>query len=202
MALTIQNVNNRIPATMGHSQSDKARSRERILSAAAHQIREQGLAAVSVGKLMQSVDLTHGGFYGHFASRSDLMAQALERALDDGVRAFETAGAHGPPAVAATVRGYLSRKHRDSRAGGCAIAALVGDVAREDDPAMRAAMAAHVEAFAEHLQQAMTRPNHDQALFAASAMIGALLVSRAMPNPAQADAVLTAAKKELLTLLR
>lgn len=187
---------------MGHSQSDKARSRERILGAAAHQIREQGLAAVSVGKLMQSVDLTHGGFYGHFASRSDLLAHALERALDDGKKAFEAAGDHAPPAVATTVRSYLSRKHRDSRASGCAIAALVGDVAREDDPAMRATMAAQIEAFADRLQQAMARPDRDRALFAASAMIGALLVSRVMASPAQADAVLAAAKKEMLTLLQ
>ncbi len=67
---------------MGHSQAEKAKNRERILAEAAEQIRETGLEALSVGKLMQKVNLTHGGFYGHFPSRSDLIAQALKRALD------------------------------------------------------------------------------------------------------------------------
>lgn len=38
---------------MGHSQADKMRSRERILSEAAEQIRDGGLESVSVGKLMR-----------------------------------------------------------------------------------------------------------------------------------------------------
>ena len=52
---------------MGHSQASKAGSRERILQQAAQQIRAEGLESLSVNKLMRSVDLTHGGFYGHFA---------------------------------------------------------------------------------------------------------------------------------------
>ena len=66
---------------MGHSQAEKVKNRERILAEAAEQIRETGLEALSVGKLMQKVNLTHGGFYGHFPSRSDLIAQALKQAL-------------------------------------------------------------------------------------------------------------------------
>ena len=45
---------------LGHSQAEKAQSRERILKEAADQIRDGGLESVSVGKLMKSVNLTHG----------------------------------------------------------------------------------------------------------------------------------------------
>jgi len=83
MTTTIHTVNTR-KTTMGHSQADKAQSRERILRKAADAVRDTGLESVSVGKLMRSVDLTHGGFYNHFGSRSDLLAQALERALVEG----------------------------------------------------------------------------------------------------------------------
>ena len=69
---------------MGHSQAEKAQSRERILSEAADQVRDAGLESIGVGKLMRSAGLTHGGFYNHFESRADLLAQALERALVDG----------------------------------------------------------------------------------------------------------------------
>src|ERR1700688_469656 len=76
---------------MGHSQGEKGRNRERILDEAARQIRDTGLDALSVVKLMQKVDLTHGGFYGHFASRSELIAQALRRALAAGKAQFQAA---------------------------------------------------------------------------------------------------------------
>jgi AcrR family transcriptional regulator len=64
---------------MGYSKADKAQSRERI-AAAVVRIREAGLECISVGETMNSVNLTHGGFYGHFAFRADLIAAALERA--------------------------------------------------------------------------------------------------------------------------
>ena len=66
---------------MGHSQAEKARNRDRILAEASQQVRRDGLETVSVGALMKSVGLTHGGFYGHFENRSALLAEALQRAL-------------------------------------------------------------------------------------------------------------------------
>jgi TetR/AcrR family transcriptional repressor of nem operon len=50
------------------------------MSAAADQIRYGGLESTSAGNFMKSADLMHGGFYGHFASRADLPAQALKNA--------------------------------------------------------------------------------------------------------------------------
>ncbi|WP_454739134.1 TetR/AcrR family transcriptional regulator [Cupriavidus necator] len=184
---------------MGHSQADKARSRDRILSQAAEQIRRSGLESVSVGKLMRSAELTHGGFYGHFASRSDLLTHALERALDDGKAAFEAKSAKAAPDYGSTVRSYLSRAHRDSRTTGCAIAALAGDVARADDPA-RQAMSAHIERFIGRMDDALGGEDPDKAIFAVSALIGALVVSRVMADEKRSDAVLAAAKRELLAL--
>lgn len=184
---------------MGHSQADKAQSRERILEQAAEQIRDGGLESVSVGKLMRSANLTHGGFYGHFASRSDLLLHALERALDAGLAAFEAKSGKEPVEYSATVRSYLSRKHRDGRTTGCAIAALAGDVARADESA-RAAMSAHIEGFIGRMDAALGGDDPDKAVFAVSAMIGALVVSRVMADEKRSDAVLAAAKRELLAL--
>src|SRR5205085_12297630 len=78
--------------SMRHSQAEKAQSRERILAEASRQVRRGGLDSVSVGALMKSVGLTHGGFYGHFESRDALLAEALERALLEGEA---KAGANG-----------------------------------------------------------------------------------------------------------
>lgn len=184
---------------MGHSQADKTRSREKILAQAATQIRESGLESVSIGKLMKSADLTHGGFYGHFASRSELLVQALERALSDGQGAFEATRARTEPSYSDTVRGYLSRKHRDSRASGCAMAALSGDVARAHRE-IRAPMSEHIEGFVDAIAQAMETDDRDKATFVVSALIGALIVSRVVVDPLRSDAVLTAVKRKLLSL--
>lgn len=185
---------------MGHSQADKAKSRERILNEAAAQIRDGGLESVSVGRLMRSVDLTHGGFYGHFASRSDLLAQALERALADGEAASRAANDPSRRSFASYVRGYLSRAHRDSRKTGCAIVALASDVARADEDA-RVVMAAHVEEFIARVARAMGEEDEDgDATLAVSAMVGALLLSRVITDPKRSDAVLRGVRERLIAL--
>ena len=50
-------------------------TRERILDAAAQLFRERGFGGIGVADLMKAAGLTHGGFYGHFESKEDLMAQ-------------------------------------------------------------------------------------------------------------------------------
>ncbi len=209
MTNIIQTVKRRNTGTeMGHSQADKAASRERILSEAAGQIRDGGLESVSVGKLMQSAGLTHGGFYRHFDSRSDLLAQALARALGDAAATSSFADRQGrAPDYADSVRRYLSRSHRDARRSGCAIAALASDVARADAPmraVMGAAMGAQIERFTDRMAAALAKAtgaeDEGKAMFAVSALIGALLVSRAIADPARSNAVLTAARRHLLAL--
>ena len=99
---------------VGHSQAEKARSRDRILNAAALQLRELGLAGISIGELMKSAKLTHGGFYGHFESRDDLIAQALDRALADGdASAIRAASVNGPRTLRSFLNAYLSLPAKD-----------------------------------------------------------------------------------------
>jgi TetR/AcrR family transcriptional regulator, transcriptional repressor for nem operon len=200
MMITIQKVNPR-ETTMGHSQADKAQSRERILRKAADAVRDTGLESVSVGKLMRSVDLTHGGFYNHFASRSDLLAQALERALVEGARSATASmkPVDTPRSYEARVRGYVSRTHRDARNSGCAIAALASDVARAD-PASRAVMSAHIDDFVGHLAQSMQGQDEGDAMLAVSAMVGAVLLARVQTDPKKSDALLKSVRDRLLAL--
>jgi TetR/AcrR family transcriptional repressor of nem operon len=185
---------------MGHSQADKARSRDRILSQAATQIRDKGLDALSIGSLMQRVNLTHGGFYGHFASRSDLIAAALEQALTAGeATAHASRDPDKPVSVNAMARSYLSRTHRDSRKSGCAIAALVSDVGRADAQA-RAVMEPHIEAFIAKVADAFGDDDDARATFAVSAMVGALAISRVLTDQKQSDAVLRAVRDGVIAM--
>jgi TetR/AcrR family transcriptional repressor of nem operon len=181
---------------MGHSQAGKAANRERILDEAARQVRREGLESISVGTLMHKVGLTHGGFYGHFGSRSQLQAQALERALAQG--AERSRASQRAPGFAALVRSYLSRAHRDAPESGCAIAALVCDTGRADEAA-RAVMDPHVEGFLETVTEALGG-DEARAAVAVSAMVGALALSRVITDPARSDALLAAVREELVGL--
>lgn len=186
---------------MGHSQAEKAHSRERILRKAADQVRDTGLESVSVSKLMRSVDLTHGGFYNHFESRAGLLAQALERALVEGGKSATTSvkPGDGPRSFEARVRGYVSRAHRDARTNGCAIAALASDVARAD-VSSRAVMSTHVDDFVDQLAQSMHYHEEGDAMLAVSAMVGAVLLARVQTDPKKSDALLKAVRDRLLAL--
>lgn len=184
---------------VGHSQAEKARSRERILDAAALQLRELGLAGISIGELMKSARLTHGGFYGHFESRDDLIAQALDRALADGdASAINAASAKGPRTLKSFLNAYLSKAHRDHPASGCAVAALAGDVARADSRT-REIMTAYLESSFDSI--AALIEDEDAAEFAISVMctiVGAMTLSRVMREEAASKKILLAARRSIL----
>ena len=183
---------------MGHSQSEKARSRERILAEAARKVRRDGLESVSVGPLMKSVGLTHGGFYGHFENRSALLAEALERALLEGEANAQNQAGETPRDFSALVHSYLSREHRDARASGCAVAALVSDLGRADE-ASRQVMTEHIESFVAAAAAALDE-DREAAIVAVSAMVGALALSRVITDPGCSDAFLKAARDRLTAL--
>ena len=181
---------------MGHSQANKAASRERILGEAAAQLRTSGIAGLTIAALMDRAGLTHGGFYKHFASRDGLVAAALERALVDRF-ARPAAGPPGSRAdVAGLIRGYLSRTHRDAGPAACAISALAGEVGRES-PELKAVMAPHVEAFLDGVASATGRD--DRAALIVSALVGAVALARVLPA-ARSDALLRSVREQLLAL--
>lgn len=191
---------------MGHSQADKAANRERIVAQAAQQVRRHGLESVHIAPLMQTLGLTHGGFYGHFESRAALLAHALERALEDSAEHARAAGdSQRPRRFSAMVGSYLSRTHRDTPQAGCAIAALASDTARSDEP-LREVMGAHVDGFIREVantlaQGAPVDPEHEgQAALVVSAMVGALLLARIVPDVHRSDWLLREVRDRLRAL--
>jgi len=188
---------------MGHSQAGKTENRERILAEASRQVRKNGLESVSVGELMKSVGLTHGGFYGHFSSRAALLAEALARALDDGQkhakRQEHTTGQENQAGdLPGFARSYLSRTHRDAPESGCAIAALAAEAGRAA-PECRDVMSGHVDAFIGAISQ-MLDDDREKAMVAVSAMVGALALARVATSAERSDAILKAVREHMRTL--
>lgn len=188
---------------MGHSRAEKAESRERILDAAARQIRQDGLDSVSIAELMKEANLTHGGFYGHFPSRAALIAAALDRALDSGEAAFVAlkpvkAGGF----VKSFVNQYLNPGHRDNPGEGCAIGALSGDVGRTEDEEVRARMVRRLEHSFEKMANAIgDGPEaEDAAMVIWCAMVGAINLSRVLRGTDRSDQILRLARQLALDL--
>jgi TetR/AcrR family transcriptional repressor of nem operon len=184
------------------SRAKAAANRERIIDAAGALFRTKGFDGIGVADIMKAADLTHGGFYGHFASKDDLVAQASQRAMARAAANWGSvvAAARDKP-YAALLKHYLSPHHRDHPGGGCAFAALGGDAAR-CGKSVREAFADGLEPLIEIL--ANTVPGRSKAarrrkaLAAMAELVGALTLARAVDDTSLSDEILEAARRELL----
>ncbi len=167
------------------SRKQMAENRTRILDEASRLFQARGFESVSVAEVMSAAGLTHGGFYGHFASKDDLIAQMLAHRL---------AGPRDTPAsMGAYCAGYLSDSHRAAVGEGCPIAALAAEVPRRP-AAAQAAMAAGIAAQIARLAQLSDADDpaaqRRDAIGSWSAMVGALVLSRAVDDPGLAADIL------------
>ncbi|KMO33621.1 TetR/AcrR family transcriptional regulator [Methylobacterium aquaticum] len=167
------------------TQEQMRENRRRILAEASRLFREKGFDAVGVAEVMKAAGLTHGGFYGHFASKDDLMAHAIEHA------AAEKVGSAGN--LPDFLDAYLSPAHRDDPAGGCTMAALAADV-RLRPEAARAAMTAGIRSQIARMETALPDAfagnRHREAIGTYAAMLGALILARAVDEPSLSDEIL------------
>jgi len=167
------------------SREQVSENRRTILDAAGRLFRERGFEAVTVAEVMKSAGLTHGGFYGYFKSKEDLIAAALADVM------MGTAGPSGD--LAAYVDGYLSRTHRDDRAGGCPTAALAAETVRQPGGA-RTGMTTGLKRQIERLSRVTPGENAAQKRRAAigtwAAMVGAMILARVSDDPTLSGEVL------------
>lgn len=130
------------------SRETAAAHREAIVAAAGRLFRARGVERVGVAEVTREAGLTHGGFYGHFASKEALAAEAIAAAFAESRQRIATL------APEAWVKAYLSRSHRDAPESGCPLPALAAEAARGDESLGRAfaeGLAALVEALADRL---------------------------------------------------
>jgi TetR/AcrR family transcriptional repressor of nem operon len=164
----------------------EAENHERILEVATRLFRERGIDGIGVADLMKAAGLTHGGFYGHFKSKEDLVAQACARAVlrmkQNWTNVIDQATGNPLEALAAT---YLTPKHRDSAGRGCPMAALGSEIARQG-PAVRRAFTDELRPFLDYLSRNVQGTSNSlrrqKALATYAGLVGALIVSRAVDD--------------------
>ena len=176
------------------SKEQAAESRERILDVASKLFRERGLDGIGVADLMKNAGLTHGGFYGHFSSKEDLMAQACTRALGRSVEKWEKLSGKDRP-LSVIVQAYLSKRHRDDRGDGCVLASLGGDVSRQGVPVRRAftdGLRSMIAVLARVVRGRTEAAKRKNALATYASLVGALVLARAVDDPKLSDEILQA----------
>jgi TetR/AcrR family transcriptional regulator, transcriptional repressor for nem operon len=176
------------------SKAEAEQTRERIIEIAGKLFRERGFDGIGVADLMKYAGLTHGGFYRHFASKEDLMAQACARVLEGSMetahQAVERSGENALRAIAST---YLSTAHRDLPGEGCALAALGAEAGRHGAP-LRAAFTQGVRSMTDKLMRLVpgksARARRERALTIYASMVGALVLARAVDDAELSEEVL------------
>lgn len=183
------------------TKAQSLQNRAHIVETASALFRERGYDGVSVADLMVAAGLTHGGFYKHFGSKADLMAEATSYGLSTKMHEYENLD------IAGFVERYLSRQHRDQRAEGCMLAALSGDAARQS-VSVKAAFESGFLQIVSAVEQAAVAKGGDlkearaSAISLFSQMLGALVLSRACPDESSlSDEILEVCRRQMFTAL-
>ncbi|MBB5337746.1 TetR/AcrR family transcriptional regulator [Tunturiibacter gelidoferens] len=178
------------------SRTKAAENRERILDVATRLFRERGIDGIGVADLMKSAGLTHGGFYGHFKSKDDLVAQACGRAVqkmrDNWIKVLDQTTGDPVHALADT---YLAAKHRDNAGRGCTIAALGSEIARQST-AVRHIVTEELKPFIDYLsaivQGSSASLRRERAITLYASLVGAIVIARAVDDAAFSNETLHA----------
>jgi TetR/AcrR family transcriptional repressor of nem operon len=179
---------------MRKSREETATTRRRIIESSARELRRLGIDGSGLTGLMAAAGLSQGGFYKHFTSKAQLVAESVEVGVEGLIGGLQTllADSDKGRGFATLVSGYLSQAHRDGDAG-CPYAGLGSELARADEPVRGAAIEGFermVGLLAEQLDEQGDTGAREQALFAMCAMMGAVTVSRMAEGRTLADEVL------------
>ncbi|UCJ18847.1 TetR/AcrR family transcriptional regulator [Pseudomonas sp. MM211] len=173
-------------------------NRALIVETASALFRERGYDGVGVADLMAAAGFTHGGFYKHFGSKADLMAESAACGISKTLERSSGVDA------AAFFNFYVSRQHRDERGSGCTMAALGGDATRQPDE-IKAIFAQGIEgmlATLDHEGDTQGQDARAQMIGLFAQAVGAIVLSRACPDDSPlADEIIDLCRSQILAAI-
>jgi TetR/AcrR family transcriptional regulator, transcriptional repressor for nem operon len=174
---------------MRYPVEETAAKHERIVKEASRLFRERGFENVSVGEVMKAAGLTHGAFYAHFASKEELQAAAIAYGQEVSLGRLQSSKKNA--AKGSFTDRYLSREHRDNPGNGCTMAALAEEVARSS-PELKTA-------FEQGLENILSATGGDrkEAIFQSAALLGGVVLARAVQDPRLSDEILRSVRQKL-----
>jgi len=178
---------------MPYPPSHRVAVKRSIVDSAWRLFNRHGFDNVSISQIMEGADLTHGGFYSYFKSKSDLYSEVLGCFLTDpnwkncweGIDVDLSSTDVG----AQVVHAYLSRQHFENVENSCPMVALPSYVARSGKNVKRC-FETVFKAMVSLLERSLLdkkRPSHERAQAIAALCVGGMVVARSLVDRALAD---------------
>src|SRR3954465_5744609 len=191
---------------MRYEPEHKTRTHDRIVRNAARKLRAEGLSGPGVASVMKASGLTVGGFYKHFRSQDELLADAIAQGFV--VFSEEVYATLQKVAKAERwkelVRGYLTLEHCDHLETGCPVAALAPEIARAKLPVRKRIanlMKERTTRWLEFMPGATAKERQRNFFVIFSGVMGAVSVARLFTDPADRQKVLESMRDHLLQSL-
>jgi TetR/AcrR family transcriptional regulator, transcriptional repressor for nem operon len=188
---------------MRYEPEHKMRTRDRIVRNAARKLRAEGMSGPGVASVMKASGLTVGGFYKHFRSKDELLAEAIAEGFSESGEKIYSSLQKVPreDRWKELVRVYLSPEHCDHADVGCPVAALAPEMARAKLSIRKRIsdlMKGRAQRWVEFMPGRTTGDRERNFLLIFTAMVGAVSVARILTDPGDRQKVLTDMRDHLL----
>ena len=192
---------------MKKSKADTAETRRRIVSTASQLFLDKGLGETGIADVMAAAKLTPGGFYRHFDSKDQLIAEASREANGTLFEYYDAAVAGMQPlqAIETIVRLYLWQLAGNDKILRCPLANLGSELRHSDDRIRAIAMEGYRQLSGSFTALATQLGVADPASVAdaiVSTIVGAVTLSQLSVDLAIAENILKNAQATVGTLLR
>ena len=183
-----------------YAEGHKERTRSAIVGVATSALRTDGIEGARVADMMREAGLTHGGFYTHFGSKDDLVAEACGAGVIAARESIVGVATRATPKarVRAVLDAYLTGERRDR--AGCTLATLGGEIARQPRK-VRARftreLAISLEALAPLMNGMDEERRVDQVLAMVASMVGAMMLARAVSDRALSKRILDVGRRAI-----
>ena len=189
---------------MRYPSDQKAKAKQAILKAGASALRTNGFRGIGVDGLAASAGVTSGAFYSNFSNKEALLEEVIETCVGEPFIDSESGSlAERQDRLKEWLAMYISADHRADPASGCVMPTLSADVARSN-PQIRAAYKRKMLELVRKMSNVLdgARPDREKRAWSIIAMmVGAIAISRAMPDGEEADHALDSALQSATALI-
>ena len=187
---------------MRYEPEHKTRTRERIIRNAARKLRVEGLSGPGVESVMKASGLTVGGFYKHFRSKDELLAEAIAQGFSELSEKVSSLQDVPPQDRWKEIVGwYLSTEHCNQPGTGCPVVTLAPEIARAKLSVRKRTadlMEELTDRWAEFMPGATPSERQRNFFVIFSTMAGAVAIARLFTEPADRQRVLASVRDYLL----
>lgn len=170
----------------------KQQKRQELLQISGQLAKQQGFAATGVDSFMQAAGMTSGAFYSHFSSKQELFKALIETELQQSFAHWQNNPHHSAAEwIDFEMERYLTLSHLKHPDQGCVLPALAAEIGRADHDIQQAYQQ---ELMRGHALFAAQLGSEEKAWAMLCQLVGAILIARAMPDPAVQQLILTANK--------